>query len=159
MRRFSWLCCAVVLLVGCNTADEDVDTAADSAAVSPMVPAAPAAISLADVAGKWNVEVMPETSDSVVLRYVLNAAADTAGWSIQFQDRPDPVKVHVVAVAGDSIATHAGPYPSALRKGVTVTTDGVFRLQAGTMVGRNVAHYSGGPDTVLVLRSRGTRAQ
>jgi hypothetical protein len=157
MRRFACVCCAVLVLANCAGSDEQPEVAADSLPLTPA-PAA-TAISLADVAGKWNIEVMPENSDSVVLRYVLNASADTAAWSSQFPDRPDPVKVHVVAVAGDSIVTHAGPYPSALRKGVTVTTDGVFRLEGGTMVGRNVAHYSGGPDTVLVLRSRGTRAQ
>jgi hypothetical protein len=42
-----------------------------------------------------------------------------------------PVPVRVVAVAGDSIVTDAGPYQSFVRKGVRVTTRTVSRLQSG----------------------------
>src|SRR5688500_11360733 len=111
MRRFASICCTV-LLVGCGGADDTPEAAADS------TPAA-AAVSLADLTGTWMVEVMPEASDTVLLTYTMNAPADTAAWSIQFPDRAEPVPLHITTIAGDSVVTVAGPYPSALRKGVT----------------------------------------
>lgn len=154
MRRFACLCCTVLLL-GCGGSDSEPDAAADA---PPPPPPAPAPVSLSALAGTWTVQVMPMNSDSVILTYTLNAT-DTTAWTIKFPDRADLVPVRVVAVAGDSVVTQSGPYPSALRKNVTVTTDGVLRLENGVLMGTNTAHYSAGPDTVLVLRSRGTRSQ
>jgi hypothetical protein len=43
---------------------------------------------------------------------------------------------------------------------VTVTTNGVFRLQNGNLVGTNTAHYNvKTADSVLVLTTTGTRAK
>jgi hypothetical protein len=68
--------------------------------------------------------------------------------------------MHVVAVAGDSIVTKAGPFESVLRKGVKVTVQSVNRLQDGKLVGTTIAHYAtSGPDSVRNLRFEGTRAQ
>ncbi len=152
MRRLPCVCLAAALL-GCGGSSDQANTAADSAALAP----APAGIALADLAGIWSVQVMPENSDSVLLTYQLTATADPAGWSMKLPDRADPIPLQIVAVQGDSIVVHAGPYSSALRQGVTVSTDGVSRLQNGMMVGRTTAHYSAGPDSVITLRTQGTR--
>ncbi|MGH7459438.1 MAG: hypothetical protein ACREMA_00215 [Longimicrobiales bacterium] len=155
MRRFVCLCLTAAL-VGCGGASDQASTSADSAA---MAPVAPAGIALADVAGTWNVEVRPEASDSVLLTYQLTATADQNGWSIKLPDRAELIPVHVGTVQGDSIVVHAGPYSSALRKGVTVSTEGVSRLQNGMLVGTTTARYSAGPDSVVKLRTQGTRVQ
>ncbi len=155
MRRFTSVCLALAF-IGCGGSADQANPPADSAAAAAP---APPAFSLADMAGTWTVQVMPEDKDTVLLTYTLTATGDTAGWSMKFPDRPDPIPIHVMPVQGDSVVVHAGPYPSALRKNVTVTTESVNRLENGTMVGRTVAHYSAGPDTVRVLRQRGTRAQ
>jgi hypothetical protein len=119
----------------------------------------PAALNLADVAGKWTMQVMPENSDSVLLTYELTATADTTGWMIKFPDRPAPLPIASVMVAGDSVVTTVAPYPSVLQPGVQVSTDGVMRLQGGQLVGTTVAHYSvTTADSVRRLRQRGTRA-
>jgi hypothetical protein len=152
MRRFTGII-FVAALVGCGSADQ-ADTAGDTTAALP--PAAPA-LTVADLTGTWNVSVMPEASDSVLLTYTMNAVGDTATWNIKFADRAEPVPIHILSMAGDSVVFHAGPYPSALRKGVTVTTHGVSRLQNGELVGTTTATYSAGPDSVRVLRSRGMR--
>ena len=149
MRHVVLLCCAAAL-VGCAKSKEQ--PAAEAAAA-----AAPAAISLADVAGKWTVRVMPETGDSVLLTYELGATADTSGWTFTFPTRR-PIAMRVVAVAGDSIVTEAGPFESALRRGIQVTTRTVARLQNGKLVGTTVAQYASGPDPVRHLRYEGTRA-
>jgi hypothetical protein len=65
-----------------------------------------------------------------------------------------------VTVDGDSIMDVAGPYSSVLRKGVQVTTNGVMRLQNGSLVGSNTAHYNvKTADSVLTLNTTGTRAK
>ena len=67
----------------------------------------------------------------------------------------DPVPLKVLAVDGDSVATEAGPYASAVRKDVQVTTRTVMRLVNGAVVGRTVATYTDGQ--VLQLTTEGTR--
>ena len=152
------LSCSVALLVACSKADQDVAT--DTAAGATGAPAA-ATISLADIAGRWNVTAKPESgTDTSSTRYVLNATADRAGWTITFAQRPQqPVAVRVVAVEGDSIVTEAGPFESVRRRGVQVTTRNVLRKEGDRLTGSTRARYaSAGADTVLVLRTEGTRA-
>ena len=130
----------------------------ESTAAAPEAPAAPAPIALADVAGKWSVRSMSERGDSTLVSYELVAAGDTSGWSLNFPKRK-PIPMRVVAVAGDSIVTEAGPFESVLRKGVKVSTNSVIRLQDGKLVGTTVAHYAtSGADSVRNLRLEGTRA-
>ena len=152
MRRFMIVCSAAVL-AGC--AKKDDTPAADTTAMAP--PAAPAPLSLADVAGKWSVKVMPQSGDSVLLTYELNATADTTGWTITFPNR-QPVALRVMAVTGDSVVSEAGPYESALRRGVQVRTRSVNRLEGGKLMGWTTATYaSNAPDSIVQLRSEGTR--
>lgn len=116
-------------------------------------------ISLADMAGRWNVRAMPATGDSTLVTYQLVATADTTGWNVTFPNRP-PIAARVVAVAGDSIVTEVGPYQSVLRKGVTVWTRNVSRLHGGNLVGTFTAHYStSGPDSLFYGRHEGMRAR
>lgn len=149
-------CWIALLLVGCGTsADKPADTAVGEA---PAMEEAPATVSLADVAGTWNVRSKVEGSDRE-LTYDMVATADRSGWSIKFPDR-DPIPVRVVAVEGDSIVTEAGPFESALRKGVQVSSRVVARLEGGKLVGRTTARYDvTGPDTVTHLTWEATRAQ
>jgi hypothetical protein len=151
MRRFTVLCC-VAVLAAC--AKKDQPPAADSSAMM-----TPPAATMADLAGKWNFQTKREGSDSVLLTYELNATADTSGWTITFPGR-DPIPVRVVAaMAGDSVVTEAGPYESALRKGVQVWTHNVFHLESGSLRGTSVAHYAvNTADSVVNLTSTGTKA-
>ena len=147
------------VIAGC--AKSDAPPAADTGMAMEPAPAsvAPAALSLADVAGKWNVRVMGETSDSTLTTYVLTATADTAGWVFSFPNGK-PIPMRVTSVSGDSIVATAGPFPSSLRKGARVSTVGTFRMQDGKMVGTTIARYPGaGADSVARLRIEGTRAQ
>jgi hypothetical protein len=151
MRRIL-LSLAVVGLLGCEKKETPppVDTTAMAAPPAPM-------INLASVAGRWNMQTMPMDRDTVLLNYVLTAMPDTAGWTITFPGRA-AIPVRILQVAGDSIVSEAGPYQSALRRGVKVTTKTVNRMQGDVMTGMTEARYSSGPDTLLMLRSRGTRA-
>ena len=154
MRRFAFFCCAAIL-VGCGKSE--VQPARDTTAVAPATPESRAAISLADIAGKWRLRTMDEAGGNVV-ESELTATADTAGWTLTRPDRKT-VPVRVVAVAGDSIITEAGPYESALRKGVQVRARMVLRLQEGKLVGTTEARYAmSGGDSVAHRSTEGTRA-
>ena len=70
-----------------------------------------------------------------------------------------PVPVRVVAVAGDSIVTEAGPYESFVRKGLQVTTRTVSRLEGDKLVGTVEARYTTkGRDSGVQRRSESSRA-
>lgn len=157
------LCLCAAALTACAKKDEAaVDTssmAASSTTTTSTTPTAPAPVNLADVAGKWNVKAVPTSGpDTTTTSSVITATATTSGWTITFPGRkPIPMKV---SVDGDSIMTQAGPYPSVRRKGVTVSTNSVMRLQGGNLVGSTTAHFKvKTSDSVLVLNTTGTKAQ
>jgi hypothetical protein len=153
MRRIGLLCCAAVLVVGACTKKAN-PPAADTTAMAP--PPAPPMLAPADVAGKWHVKVMGETSDSVLTEYDMTATAADTGWKVMLPKRP--VMTPTVMFSGDSVTTDMGPFESVLRKGVKVTTHGVFRMQGGELVGMTTAHYAvKTADSVVMLRARGTR--
>lgn len=153
--RAGWI---ALLVVGCGKAeDKPADSAMEEAPA--MEEEAPAAISLADVAGTWKIRSTLEGNESTTLDYEMVATADRSGWLLKLPNG-EPIPVRVVAVEGDSIVTEAGPFPSALRKGVQVRTSRVVsRLQDGKLVGTTTARYDvSGPDSVATLNWEGTRA-
>lgn len=112
-------------------------------------------IKLPDVAGTWVVQAMVGPKDSVVVREQIRATAHGKGWTMTFPGRP-AIPVRVVASGGDSVVTEAGPYPSALRPGQTVTLlRNVSHYKGDTMTGTFEAHYSSGE--VFRGRTMGTR--
>ena len=157
------LACAVALFAACGgtDADDTADTAgmADTMGVGMQTPMpAPAALSLANVAGRWNVRAVPESGDTTPTTFVLTATADSTGWTTTFPDRA-PLATRVVAVGGDSVVTEVGPYESVRRRGVQVRTRSVVRMDADRLTGTAVARYqTTGADSVLRLRLEGTRA-
>jgi hypothetical protein len=161
MQRVALLC-TVVVLTGCGKSAEraaEDQAQVDTASPAQAAPAATAAISLSDLAGKWKVRTTDESGGTPV-ETELNATADTSGWTMTAPKRK-PVPVRVVAVGGDSIVTEAGPFESFILKGVKVTTRTVNRLQDGKLVGTTEAHYAlkGGRDSVAKRPSVATRVQ
>lgn len=149
MRRLV-LSCSLVLLAACAKQEAAPEPGAMSAGASgPLTHAA--------VAGRWAMQTKVEGSDVIAVSFEMNAGSDASGWTFTFPGR-DPVPVRVIALEGDSIVTEAGPYESALRPGVQVSTHSVMRMQAGMLVGRTVARYATTtPDSVLTLETEGTR--
>jgi hypothetical protein len=157
-RSLALACCSFLLACG-NDAEREGETAAtfEEPAAAATTTATPGTISLADVAGRWNVRVVTENGDSAP-GFVLNATADRSGWTITHPNRQS-MPVRVVEVSGDSIVTEAGPYPSVLRQGVNARLHTVSRLEGERLVGSTVARYeTTGPDSVVRLRMEGTRA-
>ena len=162
MSSVSLACSVALFVAGCAKSDQaSKDSAAGAAAVPAPAPApapTPAPISLADVAGKWQVRAVPESGpDTSATNYVLTATADTTGWLMTY---PSGLKVPAhITVSGDSILVKTGTFASQRRKGVKVTTEGTIRIQNGKLVGTSIAHYAqAGPDSVLRLRVEGTKA-
>ena len=156
MRHPALLWCAIVL-VGCSKADTAADTAAVVDTAVPVAAVEPTPISLDQVAGKWNVRATStDPADTVVTTYVLDAKADTAGWTIQFPTGA-PVAMHIMSVAGDSVVAEAGPFDSRRVKGVKVHTISTWRLRDGKLAGTTVAHYETKPPTTKNLIIEGTK--
>ena len=159
MRFVALLGCAA-LLAGCTKA-EDRSVGAAGSADSMAAPSAAGTaeaktISLSDLAGTWKVRNSnPDGSKPVETE--VRATADTSGWTITGPDRKS-IAVRVLAVAGDSVVTEAGPYGSFVLKGAQVTTRTVFRLEGDKLVGTTEARYKvGGRDSVAQRVNEGTR--
>ena len=156
-RSAPLMCCALVALAvtACAKGEQAADTTTPAA--TPATPPAPPPLNLADVAGTWTVTGKNAANDSTLVTYEMKATADTTGWTITFPNRR-PIPMRVVGVSGDSVMVEAGPYPSAVRRGVNVSTKGVFRLQEGRIVGLTTARYdTRTADSVVMVRSEGTR--
>lgn len=141
-----------LLVLGCEreSAEETTeDQAADTVAEA-------ATISLADIAGTWDMRSVPETGpDTTATHSQIQATAD--GWTLFLPDR-DPIEA-TATPSGDSIIVEAGPYESVRRPGTMVRTHSVYRLEGDRLVGTVVGHFeTGDPDSVLRLHSEGTRA-
>lgn len=148
-------CCAVIIAACAGDKSATSDSAAGT--VTPAAETTPRVISLADVAGKWNMRAVPEAgADTTTTTYVLNATADMTGWTITFPGGA-PIPAQPMA-GGDSITIDAGPYDSVRRKGVKVRTTSVARVEGTSLVGTVIARYATtGADSVLRLRFTGTR--
>ena len=149
MRRALVVC--AVLLAACASGEKPADTVA----AAPAVPPPPAPISLADVAGTWDVKAMPMDRDTVLSTSQTVATGTMEGWKLMIDGKTYPTKV--LTVSGDSITTETGPFPSVLRKGQQVTVHNILRMKNGKMVGVIHARYANG-DTAT-LRVEGTRTQ
>lgn len=156
MRHSALLWCSIVL-VGCSKAETAADTAAVIDTAMPVAAVEPTPISLDQVAGKWNVRVVSaETGDSTLTSYVLDAKADTAGWTFKFPTG-GPIAMHITSMAGDSLVTESGPFDSRLQKGVKVHSIVTWRLRDGKLSGAVVSHYDTKPPTTRNLIAEGTR--
>lgn len=124
-----------------------------------MACAPKASISLNDVAGVWRMQAMPQDRDTVLVTYHLWAENGTE-WKMKFDNQADTLPVRVLAVEGDSIRVQIGPYGSALRPGVSVTTFSMYRMDGDTLRGTSVAHYNvSTADSVRYIRTKGTRVR
>ena|SRR5687767_3120019 len=148
-RHTFFMLCFATLFFGCSRTDQQaVDTAQT----------APAGLTAAAVAGRWDMRAVPFSGDTTPTTFVLTANADNTDWTLTFPGRaPVPSRVRI---EGDSIVSEAGPYASVRRKDVQVRTYTVMRLEGDSLVGTAVARYTtAGADSVLNLRVTGTRAK
>lgn len=115
----------------------------------------PKALTMADIAGVWDARTMVGPKDSVVVTDVLTITADGKGWTMAFPNRTEAVPVRVMSMAGDSVDTDAGPYPSVLRTGQMVTVHMMVHFKGDSMWGTALAYYASGDK--VNLKVAGTR--
>ena len=160
ITRVALACSTILVVASCAKSEQAATDSAAGTMAPPAVtpePAPAASITLADVAGNWKINTVPESGpDTSLTTSVLHAAAETTGWTSEL---PSGKKVPLkVATAGDSIMITSDAYSSMRRKGKQVWTESVLRLQDGKLMGVMVAHYvNAGADSVLRLRAEGTR--
>ena len=148
MRKAIMLLSAMTV-VACARGEDEIVPDSPAAAVMP-------ALTFADFAGRWNIQLLGDMSDSVVATYELNATADGSSWTLTPTGR-EPIPVRA-AVEGDSLTLDAGPYKSNSPPDVDVTTNAVSRLEGGMLVGTFVSQYAlAAGDSVVRGRLRGTR--
>ena len=154
ITRVALLGSTILLVAACAKKEEP---AKDTVAAMTPAPAPTPTLALADLAGKWQFRSVPLTGkDTSATTWVLNATADTTGWTMT---NPDKVTTPLhVSVAGDSVLVTTPTFSSQRRKGVKVKTETAYRLLDGKLVGITTAHYAvAGADSVLQLRAEGTR--
>ncbi|HUP00802.1 MAG TPA: hypothetical protein VM737_04685 [Gemmatimonadota bacterium] len=153
MRNTTRLCLVIaggLFLSGCESEP------AEEATLEIPADTIAATISLADVAGTWDMRSVPVSGDTTATVYQVIATADS--WTMMFADR-DPV-VGVAMVSGDSVIVDAGPYESVRRDGLMVTTHAVYWLEGDRLTGKAIARYATTEaDSVLHLTTEGIRAQ
>jgi hypothetical protein len=103
-------------------------------------------------AGTWDSKTTMGPKDSVVATTVLTTTGDTKGWTMAFPNAKEPIAVRVVSMAGDSVVTEAGPFPSHVRPGQTVTLlHTVGHYKGDQMWGTSVAQYASGDKLTFKL--------
>ena len=127
-----------------------------TAAPKPATQHAAAGITLANIAGAWSIESTVKTSagKDTVVTSVLVATPDGKSWVTHLAGR-DPIATRVVAMGGDSVVTEAGPFPSVVRPGQTVTTQETLHFKGNAISGTIEARYSNGQ--VVKGAIKGTR--
>ena len=104
--------CFAAAFVACTSSRTDVVDTSKTVTAQPPAEVPAATLSLASIAGRWNMNSVPETGDTTMTHFVLNATADSTGWTIIYPPNRDPLPVRIIAVACDSIVFETGPYLS-----------------------------------------------
>lgn len=134
-----------VALVACSKAETP---AVDSAAMTPAMAPAPAALTAADVDGSWNGVTMGETSDSITSRWK-TAKIDDNTSSLMVEGRKDAVKFTRVFDA-DSMISTSEPYANpADAKAPKLMFRSVARMKDGKLVGTSINMLADKPDSVV----------
>jgi hypothetical protein len=100
--------------------------------------ALPAAPTLADFAGNWQVSsILAGTPDPVAS--TMDGTADASTWTMSLEGRPSiPLRVSIV---GDSLIAQSTEYESILRAGVMVSVRTASALNDGGLSGTVTATY------------------
>lgn len=135
----------VLLLAACKPAD-NANNAADTTAAR--------VATAEDFNGTWQMTGRNEAGDSIIATRLV-VAGDS--FTTTFADGRS-ITGRVVSRGGDSIITEAGPYQSALRRGVQVRTHNIMRRDGDRLVGVTHATYAySSGDSTVTIRQSGTR--
>jgi hypothetical protein len=129
---------------------------ADAPADEPVVPAGPAALAEADVAGTWTGVAMPMDSDSIIQRWTQVCASGTCRGTIE--GAPDTL-VSTYSLDADSAFGTSAPFVDPTMPGVQVVDAWVLRLTGTGLAGTGRILSATNRDSVLMAyRFTGNRA-
>ena len=128
----------LAVLTACGGSKEAaVDSTAAMAPEPTSAAAAPAAASIADFAGSWQLTSNVQGAAKPVSSVLASDASNS--WTLSLEGRPAmPVQV---SMSGDSLIAQTAEYESVLRKGVMVTTRTAAVMNGETMAGNMEATY------------------
>jgi len=142
MRR-GWI--LLPLLVACSKSES----------AQGNVPAAPAALADADIAGTWTGVAMPEGSDSVVARWTQRCGAGSCAGTSEGMTDTIP---STYTLSGDSAVGQSQAYTDPLVPGARVVDSWVLRLSNGKVIGTGAMRLADKPDsTVFRYHFEGSR--
>ena len=156
--------------MGCGGGDDttaDANAARGGDGTTADAQGMPVGISLADVAGTWNIEATLLTEEPTHVTYSIVARESETSWLLNLNEPGrEHIVMQIVSVDGDSIVGVAGPFESTLvedvedpRKGVQVTIRTVSRLVGEMLVGTLTATYDTDPVQTVPGTFEGTRAE
>ncbi|HSA56464.1 MAG TPA: hypothetical protein VLE53_12225 [Gemmatimonadaceae bacterium] len=148
----------VFLLAGAALACAQPDTAtSDSAAAAP---AAPAALTAADVSGTWNGVSLMATGDSVLERWTAMQGASENEVKTVSQSSPSDTVTWTRVLDADSMVVTSAPFtPSMPPNSPQIVVRAVGRLVDGKLVGTSTTTLAAQPDSVVErARWEATRA-
>jgi hypothetical protein len=134
----------------------------DSAAAMSAAPAAPAAVTAADMAGTVNGKIMPQNADSVLATFTCTAAATGNVTRCVNSAAPKDTTNYAYTLSGaDSVMFTSDPYtPPAPPKSPKVIDHVVGHLAGNKWTGTTVTVLAAKPDSVVVrTRWEATKAQ
>jgi hypothetical protein len=103
---------------------------------------AQAPITQSDIAGAWSGKTVVSPKDTV--SFVLTIPADGKAGTLKLRNG-EPIPTRLVTVGGDSAVTDAGPFPSVLKPGQTVSMVRMIgHFKGTTMTGTVMARYATG---------------
>lgn len=146
MRRIL-LVVGAASLVACAKEDARV---ADSSPAAAAAPAAPAALTDADIAGTWNGQSMPENSDSVISRWTCVQPATGNQATCVDNAAPKDTTVYTYTLSGDSVMFTSAPFTLPGSPGNMQAIDHVVGRKTGDRwTGTSVIVLASKPDSVV----------
>lgn len=134
----------------------------DSAAAMSAAPAAPAAVTAADIVGTVNGKIMPQNSDSVLATFTCTAPATGSVTRCVNSAAPKDTTNYAFTLSGaDSVMFTSDPYtPPAPPKSPKLIDHVVGRLSGNKWTGTTVSVLASKPDSVVSrVRWEATKAQ
>jgi hypothetical protein len=157
--RNARLLIAAVSLVACSKSES---AKSDSTPAMAATPAAPAAVTAADMAGTVNGKIMPQNSDSVLATFTCTAPATGNVTRCVNSAAPKDTTNYAYTLSGaDSVMFTSDPYtPPAPPKSPKLIDHVVGRLSGNKWTGTTVSVLASKPDSVVSrVRWEATKAQ
>ncbi len=127
----------IAALTACGGTKEAATDSAAAAPVASAEPAAPAAKTVADFAGTWQMTSNVQGAAKPVSSTLVSGTGNS--WTLTLEGRP-AMQVQM-SMSGDSLITQSPEYESVLRKGVKVTTRTAVVMSGETITGNMEAVY------------------